>query len=90
MYSWTDGSEYLMHYGTKGQRWGTRNYQYEDGTLTPAGIARYRKGMKRISSYQQKEQKNRKKDNSRLVSKASKYTFKASKYNLKAQRAMAR
>lgn len=43
MYHWTDGSNYLMHHGIKGQKWGQRNYQYEDGTLTPEGILRYRK-----------------------------------------------
>lgn len=33
--------EYLAHYGVKGQRWGFRRYQNEDGTLTPEGRARY-------------------------------------------------
>lgn len=33
----------LCHYGTKGQKWGKRNYQNLDGTLTPAGRARYSK-----------------------------------------------
>lgn len=32
---------YLMHYGVKGQKWGVRRYQNEDGTLTEAGKARY-------------------------------------------------
>lgn len=36
--------EYLAHYGIKGQKWGERNYQYEDGSLTPAGRERYRVG----------------------------------------------
>ena len=31
----------LMHYGIKGMKWGVRRYQNEDGTLTPAGKARY-------------------------------------------------
>lgn len=35
--------EYLMHYGTKGQKWGERNYQNQDGSLTPAGKERYKK-----------------------------------------------
>lgn len=31
----------LYHYGVKGQKWGRRRYQYEDGSLTPAGRERY-------------------------------------------------
>lgn len=33
--------EYLIHYGVKGQKWGNRRYQYEDGSYTSAGKARY-------------------------------------------------
>ena len=40
---WNDGTDYLMHHGIKGQKWGIRNYQYEDGTLTPEGRERYGK-----------------------------------------------
>ena len=37
----------LKHYGIKGQEWGKRHYQYEDGSLTSAGKERYsRKGRK--------------------------------------------
>lgn len=35
-----DGN-YLLHHGTKGQKWGVRRYQNEDGTLTAAGKIRY-------------------------------------------------
>lgn len=31
----------LRHHGIKGQEWGERRYQYEDGTYTPEGKARY-------------------------------------------------
>lgn len=31
----------LYHHGIKGQKWGVRRYQYEDGSLTPAGKKRY-------------------------------------------------
>lgn len=42
----------LYHYGTKGQKWGKRNYQNLDGTLTPAGRARYSKsGNSSLSGY---------------------------------------
>lgn len=32
---------YLMHHGTKGQKWGVRRYQNPDGSLTPEGKRRY-------------------------------------------------
>jgi hypothetical protein len=47
----------LYHHGIKGQRWGVRRFQNEDGTLTDAGVKRYidsrsgkltRKGEKRL------------------------------------------
>lgn len=34
-------SDYLIHHGIKGMRWGIRKYQNEDGSLTPAGKQRY-------------------------------------------------
>ena len=36
----------LMHYGIKGQKWGVRRFQNEDGTLTPAGRKKYRQEIK--------------------------------------------
>lgn len=33
----------LYHYGVKGQKWHQRRYQNYDGSLTPAGKARYNK-----------------------------------------------
>lgn len=33
--------DYLVHYGIKGQQWGIRRFQNEDGTLTEEGKARY-------------------------------------------------
>lgn len=40
---WESGL-YLAHHGIKGQKWGVRNYQNPDGTLTAAGRARYGSG----------------------------------------------
>lgn len=39
-------NNYLVHYGIKGQQWGTRRWQYEDGSYTPAGEEHYRKQKK--------------------------------------------
>lgn len=89
MYKWDDGS-CLAHYGTKGMRWGTRNYQYEDGSLTPAGIERYRKGLKKAARLELKAEKYRKKDNSKLISRSAKLNARSAMYNAKAAKAMAR
>lgn len=43
---------YLIHYGVPGQKWGTRRWQYEDGSLTPKGYEHYGYGKRR--STQQK------------------------------------
>ncbi len=37
----------LYHHGTKGQKWGVRKYQNEDGSLTPAGREHYGYGASR-------------------------------------------
>ncbi len=34
-------SEIIYHHGIKGQKWGVRRFQNEDGTLTTAGKKRY-------------------------------------------------
>ena len=36
-----NNDQHLSHHGIKGQKWGIRRYQNEDGTLTDAGKARY-------------------------------------------------
>lgn len=41
------GSPYLMHYGVKGMKHGVRQWQYPDGSLTPAGYVHYGYGKKK-------------------------------------------
>ena len=57
---------YLMHYGVKGMKWGVRNYQNPDGSLTAEGKKRYynsdgsltKKGTKEIpnANYSHRQQ----------------------------------
>ena len=35
----------LVHHGIKGQKWGIRRYQNEDGSLTAAGRKQYDKNL---------------------------------------------
>ena len=49
---------YLVHFGIKGQRWGIRRYQNEDGTWTAEGKKRYLddlKGLKNIRNKSREE-----------------------------------
>lgn len=39
---------YLIHHGIKGQKWGIRRYQNEDGSLTPEGEKRYEISSKKF------------------------------------------
>lgn len=41
---------YLAHHGVKGQKWGVRRYQNDDGTLTAAGKKRYESLLKTTKS----------------------------------------
>lgn len=40
----------LYHHGIKGQKWGIRRYQNEDGSLTNAGRKRYSKSNQRAEN----------------------------------------
>ena len=50
----------LYHHGVKGQRWGIRRYQNEDGTLTEAGKARYGNARKLTKEFDRQRNQFRK------------------------------
>lgn len=63
-YNYTD-YDILIHYGIKGQKWGIRRYQNEDGTLTSAGKKRAAKQERKAARKEEKaairaEKENRK------------------------------
>lgn len=49
----------MYHHGIKGQRWGIRRYQNEDGSLTPEGQKRYERDVR--------ENNAKKKDNRAII-----------------------
>lgn len=61
----TNGNFYLVpsgaelyHHGVKGQKWGVRRYQNEDGSLTPAGKRRAAKLNEKLSDTRQEASNN--------------------------------
>ena len=50
--------DFLCHHGIKGQKWGIRRFQYEDGSLTPEGKERYGYGKSKKASGMSEETKN--------------------------------
>ena len=53
---------YLIHHGVKGQHWGERKYQYEDGSLTPEGRKHYGIGEKDLEEMKKLSKKKRSND----------------------------
>lgn len=47
-YVYIANDNHIKHYGIKGQQWGKRRFQNEDGTLTEAGRRRYLDGSSQI------------------------------------------
>ena len=53
-------NEFIYHHGIKGQKWGVRRYQNEDGTLTAAGKKRYAEEEdKKVREERKQDAKNR-------------------------------
>lgn len=48
---------YLVHHGIKGQKWGVRRFQNEDGSLTSEGYQRYQKDSKKLQRFQDRTDK---------------------------------
>ena len=65
-------SDYLAHHGIKGQKWGVRQYQNTDGSLTAEGRRRYGVGPERGSKEALKKQAKEAKQNARAEKKAAK------------------
>ncbi len=50
-------TNYIMHHGIKGQKWGVRRFQNEDGSLTLAGAKRYKNRVNEINKLYNKYEK---------------------------------
>lgn len=56
----------LMHYGTKGQKWGVRRFQNPDGSLTPEGVQHYKRSKQLVNDVKQ-NYKNAKRYNQSII-----------------------
>ena len=54
----SSGSDELMHFGIKGQKWGIRRFQYENGSYTEEGKRRYGVSESQKSQYKVEKQIN--------------------------------
>ena len=65
----------LYHHGIKGQKWGERRWQNEDGSLTPAGREHYGYGEARTKLYNAKQAyKQAKRESNKAYNKAYRYS----------------
>ena len=85
----TKVEEIIAHHGIKGQRWGVRRFQNEDGTYTSEGKNRYSKGLNRNVKERKATYKNRKNlSDEELQKKVRRYQLEDQLYDevLKAQK----
>lgn len=57
MWTWTNYNDELYHHGIRGQKWGIRRWQNEDGSLTEAGRKRYGT-VENLNAAREKRRKN--------------------------------
>lgn len=84
-------SDVLVHHGIKGQKWGVRRYQNENGSLTNAGKKRYssfatKRYARKAQKYETKAEKALSEHKSNSIDRASKYRWKAKEYSQRAKR----
>lgn len=75
----------LSHHGIKGQKWGVRRYQNEDGSLTDAGKKKY--GVKVARKYYRINRLQREQENTSSFKKYRKYDKKIRKTATRMDRA---
>lgn len=78
-------TNYLVHHGVKGQRWGVRRYQNADGSLTDAGRKKY--GIKVARKYYKLNRLQRKQENTSDFKKYRKLQKKMRKTSTRMDRA---
>ncbi len=66
----------IYHWGIKGQRWGLRRFQNEDGSLTPEGELRYNQGKQKAARGKAAEMYKTKKYKAKLALKQEKQKVK--------------